>query len=121
MKDHNLNMLKQIIELLSIVDVKSSEKCHIMAETGYDEAVIVGTKFSLLALAKKLIEIIYYVSCDEGQDFVHFEKESEDGVNYLSTDAIKSLFDEMADVWPVCAFIADNNEAVQTIVKSFKE
>jgi hypothetical protein len=121
MKHHNLNILKQIVDLFSVIDENTSGKCHIMAESGYDEAVIVGTKQSLLSLAKMLIEIVYNYSDGEGQDNVHFEKGNEDGVSYLSTDLIKGLFDEMADVWPVCAFIADNDDDVQAIVKSFKD
>jgi hypothetical protein len=92
-----------------------------LADTGYDESVIVGTKHSLLNLAYKLISIVYYASYDPKQVRVNFENESEDRTNYLSTDLIKKLFDEMADVWPVCAFIAYNDEWAQAIVKSFKE
>ncbi len=114
-----MDILKQIMELLSQIELNQTEKCHIMAETGYDESVIVGTDDSFISLAKRLLEIVYY-SKDPIQNIIEFDIEDVSGRKFLSTDEVKDQFDELADVWPVCVFIAKDNTSVQSILKLFR-
>ncbi|MDL2275861.1 hypothetical protein LJC22_07030 [Desulfosarcina sp. OttesenSCG-928-G10] len=117
MKAHEFNMIKKTNDLLSLFNEKVSEKCNIMSDGAYDESIIVGTRYALISLAKKLVEIVYNSTVDKENKNNFFFERNEAGVHFLSTDSIKSVFDDMADVWPVCIFIADNDEDVRTLIK----
>ena len=110
-------IFKKIINLLEHLDFNPDEKCNIIAETGLDESTIVGTESSFIALGKRLLEFIYYQRYDTPQDFIEYEYDDFGGISAISTDSLKTLFDGMADVWPVCIIVAKDNNDVDSIVK----
>ncbi|KHD05261.1 hypothetical protein PN36_34740 [Candidatus Thiomargarita nelsonii] len=115
----SLNVLKNILDQLSQIS-EPTEKCHIMADSGYDESVIVGTDRAFMYLARKMIEIIYFYKIDE-QNIIDFDDGEIAEVKSSSTNEIKFAFEEIADVWPICAYIAEDEAAVKAIVKEFNE
>lgn len=95
------------------------DTCKIIAETGYDEAVIIGVRPALIALARKLLEVAYAAETGNFEDH-DFERDTIGGAEWVTTSEIKEVFDEAGDVWPVTVYAARDAESASFVVKRLK-
>jgi hypothetical protein len=119
-KGRRSDILKKIVDLLSELDLELDDDCHIMADSGYDESILIGTHSSILYFAKVLIETVLFSSDPNEMQKHLMKKENLGGIQYITTHLIKELFNDVADVWPVCLFLADNEKDARELVDRIK-
>lgn len=97
------------IDLLKLVDdlednlyehLQSHEELRIESESSYSESVIVGSKNAYIR-----VSIAFLKFASLGSDANPLE--------------IKSLFNECGAVWPVSAYVTDNDFDAQTLASDF--
>jgi hypothetical protein len=113
----NKNEITVAIEALEKIYF-SDKECSIMAADAYEESVFIGTKDSLVFLALQILEIVNASNSKQNTN-IDIDEDLIDDETFEYTNEIKYCFDELADVWPVCLYLAKNKEGLQKLKKYF--
>jgi hypothetical protein len=120
----NNNDKKQILtDALAALNKINLQKgnCRVLIETGYDEAMIVGTENDYLSLAVYLLEIVQTRQKGvAGKAEMDFEIEYHGDVKSYAFGDLKDYFDDDADVFPVTAYITENEDDTYRFKESIK-
>ena len=118
MKNSNIDLdkVKDLITFLNDLIEDRQAECAIVAETSYDESGIIGTDDAYLMLAKTLLEFVFtarfglnYLDDVEIDEFKKLDDKP------FFTNEVKYVFDELADVWPVVAYLCENKQSMKRI------
>ncbi|MCE9590901.1 MAG: hypothetical protein K8S99_10290 [Planctomycetes bacterium] len=112
MKLHDIRVLNELVVQLQELDAQGKAECAISAESGLDEAILFGTPEGLIALATVLLRLARAGISGEPVDGM---VPGEDGIG--ATDAIRRLFFEFGNVWPVCAMVAPDHGRYEELKK----
>ncbi|MBF0548816.1 MAG: hypothetical protein HQM08_30625 [Candidatus Riflebacteria bacterium] len=112
------NNLAEILEKLSNQIKVKEGSCSILPDNGFDESVLIGTPNDFLLLALKLIQFVHFSKepCSSSFDI---EEEKLFDVKVTTTNEVKKAFDEFSPVWPICAYLINENDK-EKFVGGFK-
>ena len=105
--------IKSALELIRDLPSATSTSVLLAENGNYEESVLIGTQDSYIRMAIKFLEI-----AQADPSTLNFDEDSIDGHDYLYTNEIKDVFDEQGDVWPVCSYLA-NDENEMVILKKY--
>lgn len=95
-------------------------ECSIMAGGNYEESVLIGTKDAFVFLALQILEIVQ-ASDDKNNTNIDFDEDEIEKELFEYTNEIKKCFNEFADVWPICAYVAKDKARIMKLIKYFSE
>jgi hypothetical protein len=114
------NAIKSAMAALEQLGLQNErhELTSLIAESSLSEAMMIGTSRSLLALAYELIRVV--AAYNEFTPSTDLEDANVVSRGERMSDSIKQLFNEDADVWPVCVCVAPDANVHQAIIDSVR-
>jgi hypothetical protein len=112
--------VRDALAALERIDLEScrQEAAAIIAESSYSEAMLIGTPSTLIAIARELLQLVR--DFQEPNAASRLEDAGIVSRGEQMSDSIKHLFDENADVWPVCVCIAPDEQVQRAVTKTIK-
>lgn len=103
--------VQEALESLRAIERSAIDDCFIIADTGFDEATVIGSVDALLRLSELILEgVLSY--CGNNSTSFGWQRDLEG----LFTNDIKEMFGESGDVWPVCLFVTANSQGTRRFI-----
>lgn len=111
--------INDAINCMEKIGLNNDSECSIIIETGYDEAIIVGTDSAYLELALSILKFVKNAISHsyEGTDL---EEQIVDGDIAITSNFVEENFNELSDVMPICAYLAEEKKIIDNLIKKLK-